>query len=70
MTFECEKCHDTGSLSKDIEGSTDCVYCGAARERAELELWALRNGIRAGIGDLWLIYQHGKQAAHKHKKKG
>jgi hypothetical protein len=60
MTYACEKCHDTGSLSKDIEGQTDCVYCTVAGERAGLEIWALRHGLRAGIADLWLIYQHGR----------
>lgn len=63
MNVQCTHCNDTGSLSKDIEGQMDCVYCDVAGERAGLEIWALRNGIRAGIADLWLIYQHGKDAA-------
>lgn len=62
MNATCEHCNGTGSLSKDIEGQMDCVYCGVARERADLEIWALRQGIRVGIVDLWLIYQHGKDA--------
>ena len=62
MKTHCYHCHDTGSLSKDINGILDCPFCGIARERAELERWALRNGIRTKDGDLWMIYEHGKQA--------
>jgi hypothetical protein len=60
MTPDCTHCDDTGSLSKDIEGQMDCVYCTIAGERAGLEIWALRHGLRAGIADLWLIYRHGR----------
>lgn len=60
MKPACEHCDDTGSLSKEIEGQMDCAYCSVARERADLEVWALREGLRAGIADLWLIFQHGR----------
>jgi hypothetical protein len=61
--MNCRHCNDTGSLSKDVIGYLDCPHCGAAEERANLEVWARRNAPSAGIVDLWTIYQHGKQAA-------
>jgi hypothetical protein len=58
----CEHCNGTGSLSKSVTGFLDCIYCNAAEERAQLEVWARRNAPSAGIVDLWAIYQHGKAA--------
>lgn|GEM_PF-4881333 len=59
--MSCSACDDTGSLSKNITGFLDCP-CGVADERMRVEAWARRNAPSAGLIDLWLIYQHGKQA--------
>lgn len=64
MNAACTHCNDTGSLSKDLHGSLDCPACLVATERAQLEQWAVRSGIRCNdIASLYLIYRHGKQAA-------
>lgn len=58
----CAHCADTGSLSKDLEGSLDCVYCDVADERTALEAWAAKAGVLYGTeSSLWLIYQRGKE---------
>lgn len=60
----CDRCDDTGSLSKDIDGFLDCPFCDASGERAELEKWVLTQGIAGGgLASAWVIYQHGKTAA-------
>jgi len=63
--MNCDRCDDTGSLSKDPEGYLDCPHCEVADERAELERWASKElkksaGARTWV---WTIYQHGKTAA-------
>ena len=66
MTIHCNHCDDTGSLSKDLHGYLDCPHCLVATERAELEQWALKNGIRCNdIAALWLVYMRGKEAVRK-----
>lgn len=61
MTCPC--CADTGSLSKDLDGLLDCTRCDAAAERAILEAWSRELRLYCDLRSLWLIYQHGKQAA-------
>jgi hypothetical protein len=63
---KCPHCHDTGSLSKDIEGQLDCVYCGAALERVGLNAWC-RNNIPKGASHAaaaWLIYRKAQELAN------
>lgn len=60
--MNCVHCHDTGSLTKSLAGFPDCGHCDVADERMRVEAWARRNAPSAGLIDLWLIYQHGKQA--------
>lgn len=57
--YKCAHCADTGSLSKDIDGSLDCVYCPAALQRVGLETWALAENLDVGMSALWLIYLKG-----------
>lgn len=57
----CEKCDDTGSLSKSLYSDLDCPYCDTAIERAGVEQWAKRETPKASSIDAWLIYLHGKQ---------
>ena len=61
--MNCEKCHDTGSLSKQRFDFYDCPHCGAAEERVQLEAWADREGVMCDTESLWTIYQRGKAAA-------
>lgn len=61
--MSCPLCNDTGSLSRDLHGYLDCARCGVADERAALEAWARKQGMRCDVADLWRVYQHGKQAA-------
>lgn len=64
MSYACDHCNDTGSLSKRLHGYLDCPYCGVATERTQLERWAVTNGIRCNdVEALWLVYQHGKKAS-------
>ena len=60
--MNCDRCHDTGSLSKSVTGYLDCPYCDAADERMRVEAWARRAAPGVGLIDLWTIYQHGKAA--------
>lgn len=63
MTPACDRCDDTGSLSKRIDGYMDCVFCNAPQERAELEAWAFNlineHGAAAA---LWMTYLRGRAA--------
>lgn len=61
----CDRCDDTGSLSKRIEGSLDCPFCEVADERVTLDVWASAATRHApdASSERWLIYQHGKTAA-------
>lgn len=36
MEARCERCHDTGSLSKHMDGDLDCHYCDATEKRLAL----------------------------------
>lgn len=61
--MSCAHCDNTGSLSKDLDGDLDCAHCDVATERTLLEAWAKKNQVKYSFeSDLWLIYQHGKQA--------
>lgn len=63
---KCTHCDDTGSLSKNLEGDLDCVYCGAALERVGLNAWC-RNNIPRGTsqaGAAWLIYRKAQELAN------
>ena len=60
--MKCEHCHDTGSRSKSEAGYLDCIHCGVAAERTELEAWARRFAPSASLLDLWAIYLRGKAA--------
>jgi hypothetical protein len=59
----CTHCNDTGSLSKALWGDLDCAHCGAATERAALNIWARRETPEVDLIDAWVLYQHGKAAA-------
>lgn len=56
----CTHCNGTGSLSKSEAGYLDCIHCGVAEERMNLEAWARRNAPSAAMLDVWAIYQYGK----------
>jgi hypothetical protein len=58
---KCSHCADTGSLSKELEGQLDCVYCKATDERMALEAWCRANipQFSSPSTVAWLIYQHG-----------
>lgn len=45
MEARCAHCHDTGSLSKQIDGSLDCHYCDATEKRI-----AMRNHLAQFTG--------------------
>jgi len=64
--MNCEKCDDTGSLSKDLHGHLDCGHCGVAYERATVERWARENTPYCDSVDAWLLHQYGKAAAGHH----
>ncbi len=54
----CTHCNDTGSLSKSLDGYTDCGYCDIASQRVELERWYIAETKRHGIyGALWRLKQ-------------
>jgi hypothetical protein len=59
--MKCAHCNDTGSLTKLLWGSLDCVYCNAAIERATLNEWGEKVTPNVDEIDLWLIYLHGKE---------
>lgn len=62
--MKCEKCSDTGSLSKDLDGHLDCGYCAVAQERAALDTWAAKHLVHVtASAERWELYQHGKAAA-------
>lgn len=64
MTHKCDRCEDTGSLSKELAGMLDCASCPVANERAALEKWAKENKVSyVTETDLWLIYSYGKLVA-------
>lgn len=59
MQNKCDHCHDTGSLSKDIDGCPDCAACDVALQRVALENWALQEKLECSVSALWLIYLKG-----------
>jgi hypothetical protein len=63
-TPKCSHCADTGSLSKNLEGQLDCVYCRVADERVALEAWCRDNIPQfSSLSTVaWLIRQHGYDA--------
>lgn len=62
---KCTHCHDTGSLSKDLEGQLDCVYCKAADQRVALQAWCRDSIPRfSSISTVaWMIFQHAQELA-------
>lgn len=62
--MKCDRCDDTGSLSKDMHGYLDCPFCDVSDERASLGLWLSENHPTCDdCVTAWAIYQHGKTAA-------
>jgi len=60
----CEKCDDTGSLSKNLHGYLDCPFCEVSDEREALGKWLTEHAPNCDDDvAAWLIYQHGKTAA-------
>lgn len=68
--MKCTYCADTGSYSKSLYEHLDCTKCDTAIERSKLSHWAALQNIH-GVHPitLWLIYQHGKQAAETKEEK-
>lgn len=59
----CSKCHDTGSLSRDVyDGTLDCTHCEAATELMALLDWFHQHFAYVTQAEVWRIYQHGKAA--------
>lgn len=60
--MSCAHCNDTGSLSKDLHGDLDCVFCETATERLTVEGWAAVKTPNVDSIDAWLLYRFGKRA--------
>ena len=58
----CSKCHDTGSLSRDVyDGTLDCTHCEVATERAAFNKWLRddREFKYINHAHAWMIFLHG-----------
>lgn len=67
--MSCEKCNDTGSLSKHLDGMLDCPYCPAADQRIKLADWhKMMRHEHHPIDLLWLAIQHDREINQGEKK--
>lgn len=58
MSYACDCCNDTGSLSKLFQGDLDCVKCEVAEIRALIDH---EYGMGANTALLrWQIFQRGR----------
>lgn len=67
----CIHCSDTGSLSKQVTGDIDCIYCDAPYERGDLETWYKTVAKPQQLGELdllWLTVLRERQINQGEKK--
>lgn len=60
--ISCQKCDDTGSLSKSVYGDRDCHYCDRADESARVLAWYKSARTDGGDADTLNVYYHGVAA--------
>lgn len=65
MQYKCEICEDTGSISKHLSGSLDCISCEASADRAALEAWLSNNSAMSNQDIAWLVHQRALAMAPK-----
>lgn len=65
MQYKCEKCHDTGSISKHMAGNLDCVSCDAATERVAMVEFLDKLPAMGDYDAAWLVHQRALAMAPK-----